>query len=129
MSEDNKTAPGADGNEAVEANLIVIQDFMKMELRVAKVIACERLPKSKKLLRMDVDLGGETRQVLAGLAPWYLPEEFIGRRVVLVANLQPAKLMGHESQGMILAASPEGEGAVPVPLSVPEGMPLGARVR
>jgi len=113
-----------------ENDLIGIDQFMKVDLRVAKIMTCERVPKSRKLLRMDVDMGGgETRQILAGLSQFYLPEEMVGRRVIVVANLQPAKLMGLESQGMILAASPEGEGAVPVPVSVPEGMPLGAKVR
>ncbi len=112
-----------------EENLITIQDFMKTELRVGKVITCEKVPKSRNLLKMQVDLGTETRQILAGMAPYLLPEEMIGRRVVVVANLKPAKLMGLESQGMILAASPEGEGAVPVPLAVAEGIPLGSKVR
>ena len=111
-------------------NLITIQDFMKVELRVGKILTCERVPKSRKLLKMTVDLAeDEPRQILAGLSPWLLPEEMVGRRVVVVANLQPAKLMGLESQGMILAASPEGEGAVPTPVAVPEGIPLGAKVR
>lgn len=109
-------------------NLISIEDFMKVELRVAKILTCEKVPKSKKLLRMDVDLGFETRQILAGLAQFFLPEEMIGRRVVVVANLKPAKLMGLESNGMILAASPE-EGGVPVPVAVAEGLPLGSKVR
>jgi len=116
--------------ESREEDLISIEHFMAMELRVGKILTCEKLPKSKKLLLMTVDLAEEApRQILAGLSPWWLPEEMVGRRVVVVANLKPAKLMGHESQGMILAASPEGDGAVPVPVSVPEGMPLGARVR
>jgi len=108
---------------------ITIQDFMKIELKVGKIMTCERIPKSKKLLKMEIDLGTEVRQILGGFAPYYLPEELLGRRVAVVSNLQPAKLMGIESQGMILAASPEFEGAVPVPLSVPEGMPLGTRIR
>ena len=112
-----------------ETNLITIEDFMNIDLRVGKILTCEKLPKSRKLLKMEVDLGGEVRQILAGLSPYYLPEEMIGRRVVVVANLQPAKLMGMESQGMILAASPDQENAYPVPVAVPDGMPLGARVR
>ncbi|MDJ0835956.1 MAG: methionine--tRNA ligase subunit beta [Acidobacteriota bacterium] len=113
---------------SVEDNLITIEDFMKVELLAGKILTCEKLPKSKKLLIMKIDLGEEEpRQILAGLAPWFLPEEMIGRRVAVVANLKPAKLMGHESQGMILAASPEG--GVPVPLAVAEGIPLGSRIR
>jgi len=109
-------------------NLIGIEDFMKLELRVGKVLTCEPVPKSKKLLRMEVDLGTEVRQILAGLSQYLLPAEMIGRRVVVVANLKPAKLMGLESHGMILATDP-GEGGVPVPVAVPDGTPLGAKVR
>ena len=112
-----------------EASGVSIEDFMKIELRVGKIMVCERIPKSKKLLRMEVDLGGETRQILGGFASVYLPEELLGRRVAVVANLKPAKLMGLESQGMILATSPEYDGAVPVPIIIPEGTPLGARIR
>lgn len=111
-----------------EDNLIGIEDFMKVELRVGKVLTCEKVPKSKKLLKMDVDMGSEVRQILAGLSQFLLPEEMIGRRVVVVANLKPAKLMGLESNGMILATDP-GEAGYPVPVSVPEGTPLGSKVR
>jgi len=111
-----------------EDALIGIEDFMKIELRVGKVLTCEKVPKSKKLLKMDVDMGSEVRQILAGLSQFLLPEEMIGRRVVVVANLKPAKLMGLESNGMVLATDP-GEGGCPVPVSVPEGTPLGAKVR
>lgn len=112
-----------------EKELIDIQDFAKVELRVGKVLSCENVPKSKKLLKMMIDCGTETRQVLAGLAPWYIPEEVIGRKVIVVANLQPAKLMGLESQGMVLAASGKGEDSVPCFLSVPDGVPVGAKIR
>ncbi|MCB1044536.1 MAG: methionine--tRNA ligase subunit beta [Acidobacteria bacterium] len=111
-----------------EVAVIEFPTFLQVDLRVAKIMTCERVPKSKKLLRMDVDLGFETRQILAGLAPWYLPEEMVGRRVVVVANLAPAKLMGLESNGMVLAATGANEGAVPVLVTVPEGTPLGAKV-
>ncbi len=84
---------------------ITIDDFMKVKLRTATVLAAERVEKSKKLLKLQVDLGSEQRQVLAGIAQYYAPEDLIGKTVVVVANLQPAKLMGMESQGMILAAS------------------------
>ena len=125
MAEETETT-AAESEDA----LISIEDFMGIELRVGKILTCEKVPKARKLLKMTVDLAEEApRQMLAGLAPWWLPEEMVGRRVVVVANLKPAKLMGLESQGMILAASPEGEGSVPVPVVVPEGIPLGARVR
>lgn len=109
-------------------NLIGIEDFMKLELRVGKVLTCEAVPKSKKLLRMEVDMGTEVRQVLAGLSQYWTPEEMTGRRIVVVANLKPAKLMGLDSHGMILATDP-GEGGRPTPISVPEDTPLGAKVR
>ena len=115
-----------DNNE--NQDKIKFDDFLKLDLRVAKIIFCERVPKSKKLLRLEVDMGTEIRQLVAGLAPYYLPEEMVGKRVVIVANLEPAKLMGIESNGMVLAATGKGDDAVPVLLSVPEGTPLGARV-
>jgi methionyl-tRNA synthetase len=84
--------------------LIAIEDFQKIQLRVAKVLAAERVPKSEKLIKLQVDLGTEQRQIVAGIGKKYAPEELIGRRIVIVANLKPAKLMGVESQGMVLAA-------------------------
>ena len=86
-------------------SVITIDDFKKTDLRVAKVIAAERVPKSDKLLKLQVSLGTEQRQIIAGIAQHYKPEELVGKKVVVVANLAPAKLMGHESQGMLLAAS------------------------
>lgn len=113
-----------------EDNTITIEDFMKVELRVGKILSCEKVPKSRKLLKMQVDVAEENpRQILAGLAPYYLPEEMVGRRVVVVANLKPAKLMGLESQGMLLAASGEGQDAVASLVAVPEGIPVGGKVR
>src|SRR5262249_46079478 len=105
------TAPGtvAPGTVApVGAATISIDDFMKVELRVAKVLAAERVPKSKKLLKLLVDVGTEQRPIVAGIAEAYEPEALIGRTIAVVFNLQPAKLMGVESNGMVLAASPEG---------------------
>jgi methionyl-tRNA synthetase len=87
---------------------ISIDAFMNVELRTAKVIAAEAVPKSKKLIKLQVDLGTEQRTVLAGIAEAYLPESLVGRTIVVVANLKPAKLMGIESNGMVPAASPDG---------------------
>ncbi|MFM8540447.1 MAG: methionine--tRNA ligase [Nitrospira sp.] len=84
--------------------LIGIEDFQKIQLKVAKVLQAERVPKSEKLITLQVDLGTERRQIVAGIGKKYGPEELIGRRIVIVANLKPAKLMGVESQGMVLAA-------------------------
>jgi methionyl-tRNA synthetase len=91
------------------AALITIDDFAKMELRVALVKSAEKIPGSKKLLKLQVDLGDETRQIVSGIADAYTPESLVGRKVVLVANLKPAKLMGVESFGMVLAASLDGK--------------------
>jgi methionyl-tRNA synthetase len=84
---------------------IGIDDFKRADLRIAKVVAAEKVPKSDKLLKLQVSLGSEQRQVIAGIAQHYKPEDLIGKKIVVVANLAPAKLMGQESQGMLLAAS------------------------
>ena len=87
--------------------MIGFDDFMKVELRTAKIIACEPIPKAKKLLKLQVDLGYEQRQVVSGIAKWYKPEDLIGKKIILVANLAPATLCGVESNGMILASGEE----------------------
>jgi methionyl-tRNA synthetase len=104
-----------------------IDEFMKLELRVAKVLTAERVPKSKKLLKLWIDLGYEQRTVVAGIAEAYEPDQLVGRTIVIVANLKPAKLMGIESNGMILAAS--GDDGRPMLLSVDEGAEPGMKVR
>jgi methionyl-tRNA synthetase len=90
---------------AAAPSAITIDDFKKVNLRVAKVLECEQVPKSDKLLKLQVEVGTEKRQIIAGIARHYKPEELVGKQVVVVFNLKPAKLMGHESQGMLLAAS------------------------
>jgi methionyl-tRNA synthetase len=85
--------------------LISIEDFMKTDLRVGRIVSAERVEKSEKLVKLKVDIGSETRQVVAGIGKSYAPEELAGKSIVIVANLKPAKLMGIESQGMLLAAS------------------------
>lgn len=104
---------------------IGIDDFMGVELRTAQVIACEPVPKAKKLLKLQIDLGYEQRQVVSGIAKWYKPEDLVGKKIIVVANLKPAKLCGVESQGMILAS---GEETVRV-VFLAEDTPLGERVR
>ncbi len=89
-------------------NQITIDEFMKVELRTGKILEAEKVKKSKKLIQLKVDIGTETRQVLAGISESYEPEDLVGRTVIIVANLKPAKLMGIESQGMVLAASNDG---------------------
>ena len=105
--------------------LIGIDDFMNVELRTAKILECEKVPKAKKLLKFKIDLGYEQRQVVSGIAKWYQPEDLIGKRIIVVANLKPATLCGIESNGMILAS---GEETVRVIFLDPE-TPLGERVR
>ncbi len=106
---------------------ISIDDFMKVELRTAKVLAAEAVPKSKKLIRLTVEVGAEQRTILAGIAEAYQPEQLVGRSIVIVANLKPAKLMGIESNGMVLAASTEG--GKPSLLTVEQAVESGWRVR
>ena len=106
---------------------ISIDDFMKIELRVAKVLAAERVPNSRKLIKMQVDVGTEQRTLVAGIADAYEPEALVGRSVVVVFNLKPAKLMGIESNGMVLAAS--ADGGKPVIVSFDEPVAPGTRVR
>ncbi len=106
---------------------ISIDDFAKVELRVALVKVAERVPKADKLLRLEVDLGTETRQILAGIAESYTPESLIGRKVVVVTNLAPRKMRGLESNGMIVAASPEGGKAVLAGFL--EDVPVGTRLK
>jgi len=106
---------------------ITIDDFVKVELRVGLVKVAERVPKSDKLLRLEVDIGSEVRQVLAGIAEAYAPETLVGRKVVIVANLAPRKMRGLESNGMIVAASLEG--GKPVLAAFLEDVPVGARLK
>jgi methionyl-tRNA synthetase len=107
---------------------ITIDDFAKVELRVAQILVAERIPKADKLLRLEVDLGYEKRQILAGIAQYYEPEKLIGRKIVIVANLAPRKMRGLESNGMLLAASLPPDG-VPVLAGFLEDVPLGARLK
>jgi methionyl-tRNA synthetase len=106
---------------------ISIDDFLKIDLRVARVLAAERVPNSKKLMKLEIDLGSEKRTLVAGIAEAYDAEALVGRLVAIVANLKPAKLMGVESNGMVLAASPEG--GRPMLVSFDEPPPPGSRVR
>src|SRR5690606_30899518 len=85
-----------------------IDDFMNVDLRVATVTACEKMPKADKLLKLQVDLGDEQRQVVSGIAEHYTPESLIGQKVIVVANLKPVTLRGELSQGMILAGQSDG---------------------
>jgi methionyl-tRNA synthetase len=105
---------------------IKIEDFAKVEMRVGKIVSAERIPKSDKLLKVQVDIGSEVRQVVAGIAKEYTSEELPGRLVAVVTNLKPVKLMGVESNGMIVAATSKGK---PVLVTFSEPVQLGARLQ
>jgi methionyl-tRNA synthetase len=110
-----------------EPTHISIDDVLKVDLRVAQILVAERIPKADKLLRLEVDLGYEKRQILAGIAQYYEPEKLVGRKIIIVANLAPRKMRGLESNGMLLAASLEG--GAPVLAGFLEDVPLGARLK
>ncbi len=116
-----------DEQEVEEVEKISIEDFMKVHLNVAHIISAENLEKSEKLLKLKVKLANEERQIIAGIAKSYKPEDLVNKKVVIVSNLKPAKLMGQKSEGMILAVENE-EGKLNV-LSVPDSVKPGTRIR
>ncbi|MGB6979086.1 MAG: methionine--tRNA ligase subunit beta, partial [Candidatus Acidiferrales bacterium] len=132
------TAPGGTPGGAPTAGIappaapanttITIDDFTKIDLRVGIVKTAERIPGADKLLKLQVDLGSETRQILSGIAPAYTPEELVGRKVVVVANLAPRKMRGLESAGMILAAS-DGADGKPILCTFADEIAAGAKVK
>lgn len=107
--------------------MISIEDFAKTELRVGTVVSAESVPGATRILKLSIDIGDRQITTASGIAQHYQPEELVGRRVVVVANLQPATIRGIESQGMILAASQEGHKTVLV--APAEDIPNGARVK
>ena len=121
-------AASAVGSATPDTPQIAIDDFVKIDLRVAQIVVAERIPKADKLLRLEVDLGYERRQILSGIAEWYTPEELVGRRIVVIANLTPRTMRGLESHGMLLAAS-HGENGKPVLATFGEEIALGSRLR
>lgn len=106
--------------------MIDIDQFAAVELRTATIVAAERVPETDKLIKLEVDLGGEKRQMVAGIAESYEADELPGKKVVVVANLQPATIMGVESQGMVLAATAD---AGPVLVGLDRDVTAGVRVR
>jgi methionyl-tRNA synthetase len=126
--EEKKEGPPIETTQAAPPDLakISIEQFMEVDLRVAEVRAAEKVEKSKKLVKMTIFTGDEERTIVAGIAAKYSPEELVGRKIVIVANLQPAKLMGIESNGMVLAASIGGE---PSLLMVDPSVPAGTKVK
>ena len=119
---------GAPASAAAAKPVISIDDFRKIDLRTATILRAERVAKSQKLLKLQVQIGSEERQIIAGIGQHYQPEELVGKNVVVVANLAPAKLMGEESQGMLLAAS-EAEGGSLSILTTATGLPSGSIVK
>ena len=118
--------PGPTATPEGQDGRISIDEFMRIDLRVAKVLSAERVPNSRKLIKMTVDLGTEQRTIVAGIAEAYAAEALVGRSVAIVANLKPARLMGIESNGMVLAASDAGQ---PVLLAFDKEAPPGTRIR
>lgn len=107
--------------------MITIEDFARVELRTARVLEARKIEGSNKLIVMKVDIGDEVRQIVAGIGKVYSPEELIGKTIVVVTNLQPARLMGVESQGMLLAASDD-EGRLSI-LTTEREVKTGSRVK
>jgi methionyl-tRNA synthetase len=120
-------APSAPAQVPSSSDRISIDDFMKVDLRVAKVLAAEKVANSRKLMKLSIDLGSEQRTLVAGIAEAYDAEQLVGRTIVMVFNLKPAKLMGIESNGMVLAASPDG--GKPTLVGFDAEVPPGTRVR
>ena len=105
---------------------ISMNEFAKLDVRIGRIVTAEKIQGSKKLIKLDVDVGDETRQLVAGIAEEYTPEELIGKFVPILVNMKPATLMGVESRGMILAVDVEGK---PILLQPDQDVPAGSRVR
>lgn len=123
---EEKVAQASEESFAPIKEEISIEDFAKIDLRVAKVLQAEKVPKTDKLLKLEIEVGGKTRTIVSGIAQHYAPEELVGKHVVIVANLKPAKLRGIVSEGMILAAS---HGEVLEVLTLDKDLPTGAQVK
>lgn len=128
QSSDSPSQPAPPAAPVVDEQ-VDIDLFARLKLRTATVLSVELVPKSKKLYQIQVDVGElGKRQIVSGIAPYYTPEELVGKQIVIIANLKPAKLMGVESQGMLLAASTEGDGTLAL-LTPDKPIISGARVR
>jgi methionyl-tRNA synthetase len=130
MAENERPAepPASTGGSSTEPRTIDIDTFRQADLRVAQIVAAEPVAGADRLLRLQVDLGAERRQLVAGIAAFYSPEQLVGRKIVVVANLEPARIRGVESQGMLLAAGGRAPGAALGLLTVDEAIPNGTRV-
>jgi len=127
VPEATQAVPAAPLDQWPLESRISIDDFLKIDLRVAKVLTAERVPKSKKLMKLTIDVGTEQRTLVAGIADGYEPEALVGRHVAIVANLKPATLMGIESNGMVLAAT--ADGGKPLLVSWDTPPPPGTRIK
>jgi len=106
--------------------MINFEDFQKLDLRVAKIIKAEKVTGSDKLLRLEIDLGREKRQIVAGLGQFYQPDDLVDREIVVIVNLEPRKIFSLESEGMLLAADDDGR---PILLGPDQEVPAGTRIR
>ncbi len=109
------------------ANMIKLEDFQKLDLRVAQIKEVEEIEGAAKLYKLKIDLGSEERQLVAGIKAHYSKDELVGKKIIVIANLEPAKLRGVESQGMLLAASTEDKSEVVV-LTVDKDVPAGSKI-
>jgi methionyl-tRNA synthetase len=107
-TKEKTAAPETELSKDPIADEIAFDDFAKVDLRIAKIVSCEAVPKANKLLKLELDIGGETRQVFAGIKSAYEPEDLVGKHTVMVANLKPRKMKFGMSEGMVLAAGPGG---------------------
>ncbi|MBR3062803.1 MAG: methionine--tRNA ligase subunit beta, partial [Exiguobacterium sp.] len=123
--EETETASVEEADEDIRPE-ITIDVFDQVEFRVGQIVEADKIKKAKKLLKLQVDLGKETRQIVSGIAEWYAPEDLVGKKVIVVANLKPVKLRGELSQGMILAADRDGKLEL---ATVSDQMPNGAIVK
>lgn len=136
MSEQTEPAPVAPTSAPTPATepapdtetIVTIDDFAKLDLRVALVTAVERVPKTEKLLKLSLDLGTEQRTIVSGIAQFYEAEQLVGKRIVIIANLKPAKIRGVESRGMLLAAGGRAEGETLGVVTLDREIPPGTRV-
>ena len=106
--------------------MITLEDFQKLDLKIATIVRAEAVPNSDKLVKLQIDLGSERRQIVAGIRKSYSPEELVGKQIVVVANLKPTKLMGELSEGMLLAAA---EGETPIILTPEKNVKNGSKIR
>jgi len=112
------------GERVRKTETVSIEEFSRLDIRTGRIVSAEPVPKSQKLLTLQVDIGSEIRQVVAGIAPFYRPEDLVGKNVVIVANLQPARIFGIESRGMILAAGDSASLLMPF-----KDVPPGTKIR